>query len=382
MAAFRADPNPQKIDLGVGVYRDDHGHTPILASVKTAEQQYLASETTKTYVGMAGDEQYNTAMSQLILGDVYAAVSERFRTVQTPGGTGALRVAAEFILRCNPDASLWVGSPTWANHWDLFGAAGLPIREYPYYNCADKDLDADAMLAKLATAGPDDVVLLHACCHNPSGMDPTFAQWEAVCDLALERGFLPLVDMAYQGFGDGLDADAAGVRLLAERLPELIVCTSCSKNFGLYRERIGGCAVLSASQTLADTVKSTLENTVRGIYSMPPHHGAAIVGTILSDPELREQWSAELALMRDRLNTLRQLMSRQLAQAGAAGDFSFIERQKGMFSFLGITPEQVARLRDEDSIYMVSSGRMNVAGISHDNVDRFAEAVARVLAQD
>lgn len=380
MAAYRDDPNPQKVDLGVGVYKDETGHTGILKCVKTAEKYRWDNETSKTYMGMAGDIAYNTRIASLIFGEEHKALDEdRVRVVQTPGGTGALRVAAEFIKRCYPSAVVWVSTPTWANHLDLFGAAGLSIKEYPYYDYDKRGLLFNEMMDTLKQAGKGDVVLLHACCHNPSGMDLSQEQWQMVAELAAENGFTPLIDIAYQGFGHGLDEDAFGVRLLAEMLPEVIVCSSCSKNFGLYRERIGACSVVSENPKTSDCVFGLLQNTVRGIYSMPPAHGAAIVNTILSSSELTAQWHQELAEMRDRINGLRKDIAAKLLEKGATSDFGFIQNQNGMFSFLGITPKQVECLKDNYSIYMVNSSRMNIAGISQKNIDYFAESVVAVL---
>jgi aspartate aminotransferase len=380
MSAYRQDKNPLKVDLGIGVYKDEAGHTGILNSVKIAERYRLDNENTKTYMGMAGDLGYNTRISQLLFGDEHRVIDEqRLRVIQTPGGTGALRVAGELIARTNPKATLWVSTPTWANHLDVFGSAGLAIKEYPYYDYSKHGLLFDEMMASLAHASSGDIVLLHACCHNPSGMDLNNEQWQKIAELAKERGFIPLIDIAYQGFGEGLEQDAYGVRLLANELPELIVCSSCSKNFGLYRERLGACSVVSSKTKTADVVYGVLQNVVRGIYSMPPAHGAAIVNTILSSSELRGQWEAELSAMRERINSLRLLVSDKLAEKGAPDDFSFIDRQSGMFSFLGISQDQVERLKNEFSIYMVGSSRMNIAGINKANIDYFAESVVTVL---
>lgn len=381
MAAFQADVNPHKIDLGVGVYKDELGRTPVLASVKTAEKFRLENEDTKTYIGMAGDQSYNAQVAKLVFGEHDVLSADRVRVVQAPGGTGALRIAAEFIKRCNAGATVWVPSPTWANHLDLFGAAGLQIKEYPYYDYETRGLQASAMFDALQQIPQGDVVLFHACCHNPSGMDLNAEEWAQVAELAKEKGFTPLIDIAYQGFDQGIEEDAAGLRAVANAVPELIVCSSCSKNFGLYRERIGACSVVASNTQQADIVNNVLMNVVRGIYSMPPHHGAAIVSTILTSDELRQQWLDELAEMRDRINGLRQLIVTKLDEKQAGQDFSFIQRQHGMFSFLGLDQEKIQQLRDEYSIYMVGSSRMNVAGISQANVDYFAESVARVLGR-
>jgi aspartate aminotransferase len=290
-----------------------------------------------------------------------------------------LRVAAEFIKKANPDATVWVTNPTWANHISLFQAAGLKVKEYSYYDYSSKGLNEEAMFAELSTVPAGDVVLVHACCHNPSGMDLNFAQWQKFAALAKERGFTPLVDMAYQGFGLGLDEDAAGLRHLANEVEELLLCTSCSKNFGLYRERIGAVSVVVANSNLLETARTNLLAVVRSIYSMPPAHGAILVSHILDSAELTAEWHQELAVMRDRINQYRQLIIDKLRAEGVSQDFSFITRQHGMFSFLGINKEQIERLRKEFSIYMVGSSRVSIAGLNHSNIDYFAKAVATVL---
>jgi len=379
MAAFKADPRPHKIDLGVGVYKDEAGHTPVLEAVKRAEALRLEREDSKTYIGMAGDPGFNRAIEQLALGEVAALAHSRVATAHTPGGTGALRVAAELIRRARPEATVWVPDPTWGNHPSVFKAAGLKVREYAYYDAATQSLRAEAMLDALAQVPANDVVLLHACCHNPSGVDLAPAHWQAVAELAEKRGFLCFVDMAYQGFAEGLDLDAYGPRLLAERLPELLLATSCSKNFGLYRERIGALSVLGSSAAHTETTFSVLLSAIRNVYSMPPAHGAIVVREILADDSLRAQWLAELATMRERINHYRSLLTQRLQQAGIDRDFSFIERQRGMFSFLGISAEQVERLKTEHAIYMVGSSRMNIAGLSAANIDHFVASLKAVL---
>ncbi|AOT09216.1 amino acid aminotransferase [Pseudoalteromonas luteoviolacea] len=380
MAAYKQDDNPNKIDLGVGVYKDEQGATPVLKAVKKAEAFRLENETTKSYIGLAGNLDFCAKMEQLLLSDSHTTLlANRVRTAQTPGGTGSLRVAAEFIKRCNKDATVWVTTPTWANHISLFEAAGLTVKEYPYYDYENKGLLFDEMIDTLKQVPKGDVVLVHACCHNPSGMDLNAEQWQIFADLAKEVGFTPLVDIAYQGFGTSLDEDANGLRLLAQTVEEMIICSSCSKNFGLYRERIGACSIISKDAANADVANSVLLSVVRSIYSMPPAHGADIVNTILSSDELTQQWHHELAEMRDRINGLRSLVKDSLEQRNTGHDFSFIERQHGMFSFLGINKAQIDRLREEYSIYIVGSSRVNVAGISHSNIDYFADAVAAVL---
>jgi len=307
----------------------------------------------------------------------------RTRTVSTPGGTGALRIAAEFIKSCKVGATIWVSNPTWANHTGLFEAAGLRVKTYPYYDYENKNLDFNAMLSTLKQVSCDDAVLFHACCHNPSGMDLNNEQWQQVVDVAKSVGFTPVLDMAYQGFGQGLNEDAYGLRLMAESVNEMVVCSSCSKNFGLYRERIGACTIIGESSLQADIAYSVVLSVVRVFYSMPPAHGAALVETILSSDELRNEWHRELAEMRNRINGNRQLIVDKLVENlvvnNVTRDFSFIARQAGMFSFLGITPEQVQQLQDEYSIYMVGSSRMSIAGIANSNVDYLAKSIAKVL---
>lgn len=380
MAAYREDPNPQKVDLGVGVYKDEQGHTAVLKCVKEAEALRLKQEDSKTYIGMAGDLGFNSHIEKLAFGVAHQVLlANRVTTAHTPGGTGALRVAAEFIKRANPNATIWVTTPTWANHISLFQAAGLNVKEYAYYDYQTKGLQVEQMFADLAQVPAGDVVLVHACCHNPSGMDLNFEQWQRFTAIAKERGFTPLVDMAYQGFGVGLDEDAAGLRYLADQVAELILCSSCSKNFGLYRERIGAVSIVSADSQVMDIARVNLLSVVRSIYSMPPAHGAIIVGHILDSAELTALWHQELAEMRDRINSYRQLIIDKFAAEGITQDFSFIARQHGMFSFLGITKEQIDRLKAEFSIYMVGSSRVSIAGLNHSNIDYFAKAVATVL---
>lgn len=380
LTQYREDSHPQKVDLGVGVYKDPTGVTPILSCVKKAEKFRLDTETTKVYIGPTGSPQFNTLMTELAFGAGHSAIiANRIRTVSTPGGTGALRVAGDFIKRCNPNAVLWVSDPTWANHIGLFEAAGITVKTYPYYDYDSKSLKFDEMLAALSQVSPDDVVLFHACCHNPSGMDLTTEQWDKVVALTKEQGFTPLIDMAYQGFGDGVDIDAYGVRKMAAAVDNMILCSSCSKNFGLYRERIGSCSVIAKDANTANVAQSVLLYVVRCLYSMPPAHGAAIVETILGSAELTQEWLDELKVMRDRINGNRAILVDKLKANGVDRDFSFIARQKGMFSFLGVNPEQVARLQKEFSIYMVGSSRISIAGISEDNVDYLAQSIAKVL---
>ncbi|MGO1462104.1 MAG: aromatic amino acid transaminase [Marinobacter sp.] len=377
MQMYRDDTRPGKVDLGVGVYKDDTGNTPIMAAVHEAERRLLEGETTKSYVGPAGSAGFNEAMARLILGEGSTLIREgRTSVIQTPGGCGALRMAAEFFRLCKPDIRVWVSTPTWANHMPLLGGAGLNIREYPYLNPETLTVDFAAMLNSLESAEAGDVVLLHGCCHNPSGADLTFDQWQMVTELIQRKGLLPFVDMAYQGLGDGLEEDAAGLRYLASQVPEMVVAASCSKNFGLYRERTGALMLVSATEAINKAATSQLLSVVRSHYSMPPAHGAAIVETILGDDALRAQWQGELGGMCERILGLRHAFAEALAPVG---DFSFIARQRGMFSFLGITPEQVRLLRKEHGIYMLESSRVNVAGLNDLVLPNVASAVRSVM---
>ena len=375
--AFKKDPSTEKINLGVGVYKSADGTTPVLECVKQAERRLLETETSKAYLPIDGNAGYDRHVPALLLGD--AIGPERIATVQTPGGTGALRVAADFLKRMFPDAKIWCSSPTWANHPSVFTAAGLDVQQYAYFDPETNSLNFDAMRADLAKIPPGDIVVLHGCCHNPTGVDPTVEQWAEIGKVLAQRRVLPLVDFAYQGFAAGLEEDAAGLRSLLKTHHELFVCSSFSKNFGLYRERVGALVAVNKTDAVALTVLSQLKRTVRAIYSTPPSHGAAIVATVLDDPELTACWHQELDAMKDRINGMRRLLVERLKAAGVQRDFSFIERQRGMFSFSGLGPEQVDRLRDEFAIYVVGSGRINVAGITPDNVDRLSQAIASVL---
>lgn len=380
MAAFRKDTNPDKVDLGVGVYRDDDGNTPILDCVTQAQERHNALETTKSYIGPPGEAEFNEAMQHLLFGETHAAIADgRVSSAQTPGGCGALRVAGELVNRARPGGRIWVSDPTWANHVPLLGDAGLAIETYPYFDRARSALRFDDMMAALGQVDAGDLVLLHGCCHNPCGVDLETAHWSAIADLALERGFTPFIDIAYQGLSSGLEEDAFGVRLMAEKVPELLVASSCSKNFGLYRERVGCLALVSANAAAAETVLSQMLNVIRGIYSMPPNHGGAIVRTILNDAALTAQWHAELKEMRDRINGLRDEFATKLAERIDSGRFDFVRRQRGMFSFLGLDKDQITHLADKYSIYMVDSSRINVAGLNSHNIDYVCDALASVL---
>ena len=380
MASYRADSNPKKIDLGIGVYKNEAGDTPVMTAVKKAEGMILDSQTTKSYVGPTGDAGYNAIVAELLLGkSLNDSLGKRRVTVQSPGGCGGLRLAAEFIKSANPDATVWVSNPTWANHVPLLGSAGLKIAEYPYYDYDSHSVKFDAMIECLSKIDSGDIVLLHGCCHNPCGADLNQEQWQQVRDVALKQGFTVFIDLAYQGLGDGLEEDVYGTRLLAESLSELIVVSSCSKNFGLYRERTGAMTLICDSDAAATVATTQIAGAARAMYSMPPDHGAAIVQLILSNDVLRKEWDAELTEMRDRINGLRAQFVKQIQSIGIGQDFSFIEREKGMFSFLGVNVDQVQTLVNDYSIYLVNSSRINVAGINDSNIKYLANSLATVL---
>ncbi|MFL6600621.1 MAG: aromatic amino acid transaminase [Steroidobacteraceae bacterium] len=380
MGLFRADTDPRKVDLGVGVYRDDQGHTPILACVRHAEQTVLSRQATKSYVGPAGNLGFNLAMARLVLGDdhpVFAA--DRVRSIQAPGGCGALRLGAELFRSAQPETVVHVSTPTWANHVPLLSGCGLKLERYPYYDPATGGVKFDAMLGNLDRLPARSVVLLHASCHNPTGADLSEAQWRELLDLFKRRSLLPFIDIAYQGLGTGIAEDAFGIRLFCAELPEVAVAVSCSKNFGLYRERTGCLHVISDSPTAGDAILTHLVRIARSIYSMPPDHGAAIVHEILGDAAGRGQWIEEVGAMRKRITGLRHQLVKQLARACPQRDFGFIAEQRGMFSFLGVDTRQVRALREQHHVYMTDDSRINIAGLSADNLEYFAQAVAQVL---
>lgn len=377
IAEHKNDTRAEKIDLGVGVYRTEKGETPILNVVKKAEQVLVDTQNSKAYIGIAGAADFNLAMQTLIFGE--NAPNDRLTTIQTPGGSGSLRVAAGMILRGSPGATVWASEPTWANHSPLLGGAGVKLKPYPYYDTAKHIIKTDEMLATLRTLPAGDVVLLHGCCHNPSGLDPSADEWRKITDVIIERQLVPFIDIAYQGFAEGLDEDALPVRQMAERVPEMILASSCSKNFGLYRDRVGTLSILSKDAAMRDIVSSQINNLVRTIYSMPPDHGAAVVSMILNDGELRKEWVDELDEMRNRLRDMRVLLNNALAAKAPGHDFSHLVRATGMFCFLGITPEQIKRLKKDFGVYMVDSSRINVAGITPSNVDYLADSIAAAL---
>lgn len=377
MAEFNGDSRPQKIDLGVGVYRAADGNTPILDVVKEAERRLIESQSTKAYLGTAGQASFNTAMQQLIFGD--AISDERLTTVQTPGGSGSLRVAASLLKKLQPVSPLWVSEPTWNNHVPLLGGAGLELKPYPYYDTQKHVIRVDAMLDALRAIPQGETVLFHACCHNPSGLDPSEDEWRAITDVVVERELLPFIDMAYQGFSRGLDEDAFAVRHMAGRVKEMIVASSCSKNFGLYRDRVGTLSMLAENGESSAKIRSQLSYIARTIYSMPPDHGAAVVSTVLNDVSLTAKWHAELAQMRRRLKDMRAQLNDALKAKAPDHDFSHLLRATGMFCFLGISTAQVEALKKDYGVYLVSSSRINVAGVTPDKVDYLASSIAAVL---
>ncbi|EJB5269332.1 aspartate/tyrosine/aromatic aminotransferase [Vibrio vulnificus] len=377
---FKKDPRAEKINLGVGIYKTEQGETPVLATVKKAEAALVETEKTKSYLTIEGTAEYALAVQKLLFGaDAELINAQRAKTAQAPGGTGALRIAGEFIKRQLGDVKIWISNPTWANHHGVFRAAGLETVEYAYYNPETKDKDFAAMLADLEKASAGDVVLLHGCCHNPTGIDPTAQEWEALAKLVADKGLLPLFDFAYQGFAKGVEEDAQGLRTFAKFNKEILVASSFSKNFGLYNERVGAFTLVAESQEIAETAFSQVKAIIRSIYSNPPAHGSAVVTHILNDAALRAEWEAEVAEMRDRIQEMRELFVTTLKEEGVAADFSFIERQNGMFSFSGLNKDQVARLKEEFAIYIVGSGRISVAGMTKSNMGPLCKAIAAVL---
>ncbi len=380
MALYQQDDHPHKVDLGVGIYKNEAGQTPVLASIKEAEQRLFNKEITKAYMPPAGPAEFNSGMASLLFGDGHSALrDERVALVQTPGGCGALRLCAELVRVVNPNARIWVSDPTWGNHIPLLGSSGLDIAVYPYFDPTTNSVKFDEMMDTLAQVGKGDLVLLHACCHNPTGADLTRDQWHQLAELAQKKGFTPFVDIAYQGFGENLDEDAYGLRYLAENLPEVIVAASCSKNFGLYRERVGIAGVVGHNAENAAALKSHLMSIARGIYSMPPAHGALLVGEVLGDAQLKSQWLDEVTAMRERIHGLRSDFSREMKHRGTGDRFDFVSRQRGMFSFLGLTESQVARLQHEFSVYMVGSSRASIAGLNSANMGYVCDAITQVI---
>lgn len=378
-AAARADDNPDKVDLTLGIYMNEQGVCPVFRAVTEAQAALTAEEVSKAYLPPEGVAGFNPGMQDLVLGASHPALADRrVSSIQTPGGCGALRIGAEIIHAAAPGARVWVSDPTWPVHLPLLGSVGLSFETYRYYDPGSHGVNFDGMVEDLKQVRPGDVVLLHGCCHNPCGADLSLAQWQVIADMAEAQGFMPFVDIAYQGLGDGLEEDAAGLRLLAERLPEMIIAASCSKNMGLYRERTGATLFVGKSRDNADALVSQALVAARKVYSMPPAHGALIAARILGDADLGDAWRSELVEMCGRINGLRTTLREKL-EAASGRDFAFIENEKGMFSFLGLSAEQAIRLREEHSVYMLNSSRINVAGVNAKNIDYLAHAVAKVM---
>jgi aspartate/tyrosine/aromatic aminotransferase len=377
---FREDPNPKKINLSVGVYQDSTGKTPILESVQRAGQLVMERQKTMSYLPIPGSTAYAKAVQQLMFGaGSEVETSGRAATSHTPGGTGALRVAADFIHQQMPQATVWLTQPTWPNHPQIFAAAGVPTKSFPYFDAKANSLAFEEAIAAIEKIPAGDVIMLHGCCHNPTGIDPTPDQWKKLADVVYQRGLLPMLDFAYQGFADGIQEDSVGLKAFCRPGAELIVCSSFSKNFGLYCERVGALTVVAKDAAAAKTVQSQVNVCIRSNYSNPPAHGAELVTAVLGDAELRKLWEQEVAQMRGRINGMRELLVKTLKAKGVPGDYSFITRQRGMFSFSGLTPEQVQALKKKYSIYIVGSGRINVAGITEQNVGPLCEAIADVV---
>ena len=380
MERFRADDRPDKVSLASGVYVDESGTTPVLDTVREAETRILARQTTKVYKPIGGDPAYTRAVRDLVFGADHPALSRgRVETVHTPGGTGALRVAGDLVATLKPGAAVWLSTPTWPNHPQVFAAAGLPIRSYPYLG-ENGDLDIETMLGVLRSVPAGDVVLLHGCCHNPTGIDPTTDQWQRIADTLAETGALPLLDFAYQGFADGLTEDARGLQALLARERTMLVASSFSKNFALYDERVGALSIVGADAGETAALLSHVKTVIRANYSNPPAHGGEIVATVLADESLRARWVDEVGMMRDRINGNRAKFVGGLQTAGAPGNHEALMRQRGMFSLLPLGEVRVARLRDEFGIYLVGKGRVNVAGLTGANLEPVCRAIAAVTS--
>ena len=381
MEAFRADPRAQKVDLVVGVYKDADGSVPVMRAVKAAERALWEAEDSKTYVGMAGDAAYRAHTMRLLLGEGAPQIAQgRVASFQTVGGSGALKVGCDLLKSLKPDLKLWVSTPTWANHVPVAEDAGLRVDYHPYFRASDRGLDFEAMMAHLeAHAVRGDGIILHACCHNPTGVDLSFAQWEAVTTFIVDRGLFPIVDCAYQGLGKGMEEDVAGLRHLAAHVPEMLIASSSSKTFAVYRERTGALTIMARTADDLGPVKAATETVIRTNYSMPPSHGARVVAGVLDDPALKSDWEAELGAMRSRIASVRGALRQMLEERQVTDDLSFVTDQTGMFSYTGFSPEAVARLRDDFGIYIAGDGRINVAGLSEDNLSIVADGFAAVM---
>ncbi len=378
--AYMRDENPNKVNLGVGVYKDDAGQTPVLQCVKAAEKILVATETSKSYLPISGQPAYGKCVQQLLFGAESEVIhSGRAATVHAPGGTGALRVGAELLKAFAAGARVWVSAPTWANHRGIFAAAGFDLKDYQYYNKETMALDFAAFSASLAQVAPGDIVVLHTCCHNPSGVDLSYEQWQEVAAMAKKGGWIPFLDFAYQGFGAGVEDDRYAIEQFADMGMDFLVASSFSKNFGLYNERVGALTVVSPDAAQAAVAMSHLKTTVRVLYSNPPAHGGLVVATILGDKGLTAQWREELSAMRQRIITMRHSLVDGLAARGVQRDFSFIKEQRGMFSFSGLDEDIVRWLREEKAMYIVGGGRINLAGLTTGNIDYVCDAIAEAV---
>lgn len=378
MVAYKADTRPERVDLGIGVYRDSGGETPVMTAIKKAEARLLEKESSKSYVGMSGNENFNACMIELLLGDSVA--KERAVGIQTPGASGALRMLADVIYRSEPDATVWLSNPSYVNHAPVMRAAGLKVEHYPYFDTETKLVNEAAMLDTLKAAGEKDVVLLHGSCHNPTGADISLDAWKTLTEMAKVQGFLPFIDIAYQGFGDGIDEDAAGLRHMADHLPNLVIAASCSKNFGLYRERTGVVVIVQNTLEQSQNIKTRILEAARATYTMPPDHGATLVEMVMRDEALYQEWRDEVDAMRERVQRLRTQLASALREKSGTNDWDFIEQHKGMFSVLGTTPAHAQALRKDHAIYMVDSGRINIAGMRESQVNYIADALLAVTA--
>ncbi|MCG7490720.1 aspartate/tyrosine/aromatic aminotransferase [Vibrio sp. Of14-4] len=373
---FRSDPREHKVDLGVGVYKNSAGQTPIMQAISQAQDIVVASQTTKAYVGPAGCEEFNQGMIDLLLSGTSAM--ERVAAIQTPGASGALRMLGDLIKVAQRDTCVWLSNPSYVNHRPVMEAAGLKVKQYTYFSPQTKQVDTSRMLEELSQAGPNDVVLLHGCCHNPTGADIDFATWQAITELAQKNGFVPFVDVAYQGFGDGLEQDVQGLRFMADNVEEMLVTTSCSKNFSLYRERTGAALVVGKSLEEVGNAKGRLLTLARATYTTPPDHGAALVRTVLQNQELTKLWKQELSEMQQRLVSLRKSLCQEFRNTHNTSQFDFIENHKGMFTMLGFSQQQMVQLREDYGIYGVADGRINIAGLAEKDMAYVADAIVKV----
>jgi aromatic-amino-acid transaminase len=378
--AYNADQRPSKVNLGVGVYYTDEGKVPLLRAVLEAEKEVVAKEAPRAYIPIEGPNPYNSAVQNLLFGKDSALIqSGRVVTAECLGGTGALRVGGDFVKRLEPNAKVAISSPSWENHRGIFEAAGYDVLEYAYFDPKTRGVDFDGMVKSLESFPAKTLVILHACCHNPTGADLTKDQWQRIISICQQKQLIPFLDIAYQGFADGIEEDGAAVRMFADSGMSFFVSSSFSKSFSLYGERVGALSIVTQSKEESARVLSQLKRVIRTNYSNPPTHGAAIVATVLNSPKLRQMWEDELAQMRDRIKSMRHDLKKKLAAGGVSQDFSFIEAQRGMFSYSGLSADQVAKLQEQDGIYALSTGRICVAALNTKNIDRVAQAIARVL---